>query len=374
MKTWIPLIIAMLMLACAKKEMVMKIESKPYGALPDGQTVQLFVLENGKGMKAEITNYGGIVTSLYIPDRNGAIVDVVLGYDHLSDYLKSSPYFGSLVGRFGNRIAGAKFTLDGVAYKLAVNNGPNHLHGGLVGFDKVVWGAEPVKTASAVGLKLTYLSKDGEEGYPGNLNATVTYWLTASNELKIEYQAQTNKATIVNLTHHGYFNLAGQGQGDILNHEMMINAGRFTPVNTDLIPIGELRPVKDSPMDFTTPWTIGARINADDEQVRCGGGYDHNFVLNHTSGELGLAARVSEPSSGRVMEVYTTEPGLQFYTGNFLDGTLTGKGGKIYKKRYGFCLESQHFPDSPNQPDYPSVVLRPGQTYRQTTIYKFLAK
>ncbi len=366
------IIFFMAIIYCGKEDQGMKIDVKSFGLLGPDQPVNLYILENGKGMRAEITNYGAIVTALYVPDRNGVAEDVVLGYDHLEDYLKASPYFGCIVGRYGNRIANGRFTLDGVTYQLATNNGPNHLHGGVKGFDKVLWSAEPVRAMDAVGLELTYVSEDGEEGYPGRLKAIVTYWLTKKNELKIEYWAQTDKPTIVNLTHHGYFNLAGQGNGDILGHEMMIDADRFTPVDATLIPTGELRPVAGTPMDFTKPMAIGARVDADDEQIRYGGGYDHNWVLNHKEGELALAARVVEPNSKRVMEVYTTEPGLQFYCGNFLDGSNIGKGGKVYKHRYGFCLEAQHFPDSPNKPQFPSVVLRPGQTYQQTTVYKFL--
>jgi aldose 1-epimerase len=299
---------------------------------------------------------------------------VVLGYPTLDGYLKPHPYFGAIVGRVGNRIAKGKFTLEGVTYKLATNDGENHLHGGIKGFDKVVWNAEPVREDSAVGVKFSYLSKDGEEGYPGNLSCAVTYWLTNNNELKIEYQATTDKATPVNLTHHSYFNLAGQGQGDILNHQLEILADRFTPVDKGLIPTGELRSVEGTPMDFRQPHTIGERINSDDEQLKFGLGYDHNWVLNKTSDSLALAARVYEPATGRVMEVRTTEPGLQFYCGNFLDGTLTGKEGRVYKHRYGFCLETQHFPDSPNQPKFPSTILRPGETYNTETVYRFSTK
>ena len=352
----------------------MKIEQKAFGKTPDGREVSLFTLQNAAGMKVTLTNYGGIVTSLYAPDRSANFDDVVLGYPTLEGYLKETPYFGCIVGRYGNRIGKGKFSVDGVEYKLATNNGENHLHGGLKGFDKVVWGGEPVKQDSAVGVKLSYVSKDGEEGYPGNLNCTVTYWLTSRNELKIQYQATTDKATPVNLTHHSYFNLAGQGKGDILGQQLEIFADRFTPIDNSLIPTGELRAVAGTPMDFRQAHTIGERLNADDEQVKFGLGYDHNWVLNRRDSSLVLAARAYEPATGRVMEVWTTEPGLQFYCGNFLDGTLTGKENRVYKHRFGFCLETQHFPDSPNQPSFPSTILRPGQVYSTETIYRFMSK
>jgi aldose 1-epimerase len=278
---------------------------------------------------------------------------------------------GALIGRYANRIAKGKFSLNGTEYHLAVNNGENHLHGGIKGFDKVVWTAKPLRVPNGAALKLTYLSKDGEEGYPGNLTATVIYTLTDTNELKIDYSATTDKRTVVNLTSHGYFNLAGQGNGDILKTQMFLNANRFTPTDAGSIPTGELRPVRGTPFDFTKPVELGARINQDDQQLKFGSGYDHNFVLNKEGKRLTLAARASEATSGRVMQVYTTEPGIQLYTGNFLDGTITGKDGKVYQRNYGFCLEAQHFPDSPNKPKFPSVVLAPGQRYTQTTIYKF---
>ena len=352
----------------------MNIDKKVFGKTADGTPVDLYTLSNDNGTEIKITNYGGIVVSLIVMDRNGNPEDVVLGYDNLDEYIKNNPYFGSIVGRFGNRIARGKFTLNGVEYTLAQNDGENHLHGGIRGFDKVVWRAEEVKNDDYRGLSLTYVSKDGEEGYPGNLSVKVIYTLTNNNELKIEYFAETDKATVINLTHHSYFNLAVAGSGNILGHEMMINADRFTPIDETLIPTGELQSVKNTPMDFIQPVTIGSRIEQDYEQLILGKGYDHNWVLNNPDGSLTLAARVYEPVSGRVMEVYTTEPGIQFYSGNFLDGTITGKEGKVYIKRDGFCLETQHFPDSANKPHFPSTVLKPGETYKQITIYKFSAK
>ncbi|MCX6258068.1 MAG: galactose mutarotase [Bacteroidia bacterium] len=339
-----------------------------FGKLPDGRSADIYTLVNNHGMIARITNYGGIVTSLMTPDKNGKLADVVLGYDRLEDYLKDSPYFGAIVGRYGNRIAGGKFSLDGVEYTLARNNGPNHLHGGIRGFDKVLWDAESFQNETGVGLKLTYLSKDGEEGYPGNLRVTVIYNLTNKNELSISYEAETDKATPVNITHHGYFNLAGAGNGDILGQELTINAGRYTVVDNTLIPTGELRDVKNTPMDFLSPHKIGERIGQVD------GGYDHNYVLDNWDGTLHMAAIVDEPVSGRMMEVLTTEPGVQFYSGNFLNGSNIGKGGKAYQKHAGFCLETQHFPDSPNHPDFPSVILLPGKKYHHFTVYRFSAK
>jgi len=352
----------------------MNIEVKPFGQTPLGEKVDLYSLANSHGLKAEIMTYGAIVVALQVPDRQGRVDDIVLGYGNLTEYLAKNPYFGAIVGRYGNRIAKGKFTLDGVEYSLAANDGENHLHGGIKGFDKVVWKAEPIKHRDSVGLKLMYLAKDAEEGYPGNVSCTVTYTLTERNELKIEYLATTDKPTVVNLTHHGYFNLTGC-QRDILGHEIMLNADRFTPVDAGLIPTGELRLVKGTAMDFTRPTPIGDRVGPDavnrDEQLKFGGGYDHNWVLNGGGRVLMLAARVYEATTGRVMEVLTTEPGIQFYCGNFLDGTITGKDGIVYKHRYGFCLETQHYPDSPNKPNFPSTVLRPGEKYETTTIYRF---
>jgi aldose 1-epimerase len=321
-------------------------------------------------MEARIMTYGGIVVSLKVPDKNGKFGDVVLGYDNLDDYVKNNPFFGALVGRYGNRIAKGKFTLGGKEYTLALNNAPNNLHGGPIGFDKRVWKVAKVDVSQdGPRLELTYLSKDGEEGFPGNLNVTATYTLTDDNGLRVDYTATTDKATLCNLTQHSYFNLAGKG--DILNHLVFINADKLTPVDNTLIPTGELKPVAGTPFDFRTATAIGARINADDEQIKFGSGYDHNWVVNKPLGKLGLMARVTEPTTGRAMEVWSTEPGVQFYTGNFLDGSITGKGGWVYQRRNGFCFEPQHYPDSPNHPQFPSAELKPGQTYQNTIIYKF---
>ena len=345
-----------------------------FGTVPEQGTAYLYTLTNANGMELQITNYGGVVISLRAPDATGAFADITLGYPGLEGYFDNDPNFGCLVGRFGNRIAKGRFTLDEQEYTLAVNNGPNHLHGGIRGFSKKLWDAKAVHREDAVGVQLACVSVDGEEGYPGTLQTTVHYWLTNANELEITYEAITDKATPVNLTFHGYFNLNGEGEGDILGHELMINAARYTPVDETLIPTGELAPVANTPLDFTTPMAIGARIDASDEQIRRGGGYDHNYVLNSQDGSLALAARVYAPESGRVMEVYTTQPGMQLYTGNFLDGTITGKAGKAYQKRYGFCLETQHYPDSPNQPDFPSSILRPGERYLEKTVYRFTTR
>lgn len=348
----------------------MKIKKRPFGMV-DGKPADLFVLENSNHLEMKVTNYGGIVVSLVVPDRDGNMDDIVLGYNQLEAYVKHNPYFGAIIGRYGNRIGNAQFTLEGQKYTLAKNDGENNLHGGIKGFDKVVWDAKPVMDDDYVGLILKYLSKDGEEGFPGNLDVTVKYILNNDNEFRIDYRATTDKTTIVNLTNHSYFNLAGEGSGDILGHEVVINAERFTPVDETLIPTGELAPVEGTPMDFRIPTAIGARIDADYEQLKIGKGYDHNFVLNKDQeGAMTLAATAYEPASGRFMEVFTTEPGMQFYTGNFLNGMI-GKSGKPYNFRNAFCFETQHFPDSPNKPEFPSVVLRPGEEYKTTTIYKF---
>jgi aldose 1-epimerase len=349
-------------------------KQQPFGHTKDGTAVDLFTMGNDNGLEVKITNYGGTIVSVLAPDKQGDLADVVLGFADLAGYLEPHPYFGTLVGRFANRIAGGKFILHGVEYTLAQNNGQNHLHGGLKGFDKAVWQAEPVPGEAEVGLKLTHISPDGDEGYPGNLRVTVLYTLNQDNELKIDYTATTDRATIVNLTNHAYFNLAGAGAGDILEHEVMLKADLFTPIDETLIPTGELRSVSGTPLDFSEPSPVGARINQANEQLRLAGGYDHNFVVNGPAGTLRLAARVREPATGRVLEVYTTQPGIQLYSGNFLNGTITGKGGAVYHKRTGFCLETQHFPDSPNQPNFPSTVLEPGEEYRQTTIYKFMVR
>lgn len=345
-----------------------------FGKTRDGQAVDLYTLTNALGMEVRAMTYGGIIVSIKVPDRTGKADDVALGFDSLEGYLAGHPYFGALIGRYGNRIGQARFSLDGVEYKLAVNNGPNGLHGGLKGFDKVVWQAESFDKKDSVGVVFSYTSADGEEGYPGNLKVQVTYTLTDKNELIFDYHATTDKATPVNLTNHTYFNLAGAGRRDVLGHDMMINADSITPVDATLIPTGEIRSIAGTPFDFRQATPIGQRIEADDEQIKFGGGYDHNFVLNRKGDGLSLAARVREASTGRVLEAYTTEPGVQFYTGNFLDGTKTGKGGQVYKRRFGFCLETQHFPDSPNKPGFPSTILRPGKVYASRTMYKFLVE
>jgi aldose 1-epimerase len=341
----------------------------PFGTTKDGKAVDRYTLTNSHGVEVRAMTYGGIITSIRVPDRTGAMTDVVLGFDTLDGYLTDHPYFGAIVGRYGNRIAKGQFTLDGRTYKLATNNGPNHLHGGIRGFDKMVWTARSVEGAEGVGVALTRVSPDGEEGYPGNLNATVTYTLTDRNELIVRYQATADKATPVNLTQHTYFNLAGGG--DILGHEVMLNADRYTPVDATLIPTGELTPVQGTPFDFRRRTAIGARIKQDDPQLKNGNGYDHNWVLNRTGAGLQVAARVVEPKTGRTLEVATTEPGVQFYSGNFLDGTIKGKGGAVYNLRNGLCLETQHFPDSPNHPNFPTSILKPGDSYSSQTVFTF---
>ena len=349
------------------------VTAHPFGRLPTGQEVQLYTLSNGQDLTAEITNYGGIMTRLFVPDRKGHPGDIVLGYDRLESYLASTPYFGALIGRVGNRIAAGKFTLEGRTYQLATNNDPGgqpcSLHGGVKGFDKVLWQAHPEVRNGEAGLRLEYRSPDGEEGFPGNLAVTVWYWLTPHNELRIEYQATTDHATPVNLTQHNYYNLAGDG--DVSGHVLTLKASRFTPVNAGLIPLGALAPVQGTPFDFTQAHPIGDHLNDPDAQLRLGPGYDHNWVLDRHGAGLQLAAEVYEPVSGRTMEVWTEEPGVQFYSGNFLDGTLTGKGGVKYQQHTGFCLETQHFPDSPNQATFPSITLHPGETYLTKTVYRF---
>ncbi len=346
------------------------VKKQSFGKTADGSQIDIYTLTNSKGAEAKVTNYGAIIVSLKVPDRMGKFDDVVLGYDTLDGYLKDTFYIGGVVGRYGNRIAKGKFSLGGKEYNLIKNNGENHLHGGTKGFDKSVWRAKSATNKTGASVTLNYLSKDGEEGYPGNLSVTVVYTLTENNELKIDYAATTDKETVLNLTNHSYFNLAGAGSGDILSHELQLNANRFTTTDSGSIPTGELRSVKGTPLDFTAPTQIGARIETADEQLKFGAGYDHNFVINRTGDGLTLAARVTEPTTGRVLEVSTTEPGVQFYAGNFLADAV-GKNGKIYGRRHGFCLETQHFPDSPNQPAFPTTNLKPNQRYTQTTIYKF---
>ena len=358
-------------LIASPQALAASIEKKPFGTTPDGTAVELYTLTNGT-MSVNILTYGGIVHAINVPDRNGKSGNIALGFAKLDDYLTKNPYFGTITGRYANRIAKGAFTLDGQSYKLATNNGPNALHGGLAGFDKKVWKAKEVQGANGAGLELTYTSPDGEEGYPGTLTAKVTYTVTDNSELRIDYDATTDKPTIVNLTNHTYFNLAGEGADSILGHELMLNASAFTPVDATLIPTGEIAKVAGGPMDFTIPTAIGARIRNDDQQLVFGRGYDHNWVLDKPSaGALSLAARVREPTTGRVMEVSTTEPGIQFYAGNFLDASLVGTSGKMYRQADGFCLETQHFPDSPNHPEFPSTVLKPGDHYKSTTVYRF---
>ncbi len=352
----------------------MKTGKESFGKLPDGTPVDLYTLTNANGIEMKVITYGGIVTSLKTPDRSGQSGDIVLGFDNLQGYLDKSPYFGALIGRYGNRIGNAQFTLNGKTYQLPKNDGDNTLHGGVKGFDKVVWNARPLPVKNGSALELTYVSKDGEEGFPGTLTVRVVYTLNDQNEWRIDYTATTDKPTVVNLTQHSYFNLAAGAAPNNLAHEVYLNADRFTPVAKGLIPTGELKAVKGTPMDFTKPMAIGAHIDDNYDQLQLAGGYDHNWVLNKTGNGMTLAARVVEPTSGRVLEVSTTEPGIQFYAGNFLDGTITGKGGKVYVKRYGFCLETQHYPDSPNKPSFPTTTLKPGQTYKTTTVYKFSAK
>jgi len=345
------------------------IQEAEFGSLPDGTQVRIFTLTNRNRLEARVTNYGGIVVSLKVPDRNGSLADVVLGFDSLAEYLANpSPYFGALIGRYANRIAQSRFLLDGVEHRLDQNNGPNSIHGGKEGFNRKVWTARELPDG---GLELQYQSKDGEGGFPGNLTATATYHLSDANELRIDYGATTDRNTIINLTSHSYFNLRGAGSGDILGHLVTLDADRFTPVDAGLIPAGELRPVVGTPFDFRKPTAIGARIEQDDEQLRLARGYDHNWVLNGDGKRLALAARVEEPESGRVLEVLTTEPGIQFYTANSL-GTIHGKGGKIYGRRSALCLETQHFPDSPNHRNFPLTILKPGERFQSTTVYRFV--
>jgi aldose 1-epimerase len=349
----------------------LRLTKAPFGATIDGHPIDLITLRNATGMEVRAMTYGGIIVSVKVPDRAHQLDDVVLGHDAAAEYFSNAPYFGAIIGRYGNRIARGRFTLDGNSYALATNNGPNHLHGGVKGWDQTIWNAAPFQNDRGAGIVFTHTSQDGDEGYPGTVQATVTYTLTDANELRIDYHATTDKPTVVNLTQHSYFNLAGSKGSDVLGHQLMIAADRYTPVDAGLIPTGDLASVQGTPFDFRQPTAIGARINEKDTQLERGKGYDHNFVLNRQSDGLVLAARVSEPVTGRTLEVSTTEPGLQFYSGNFLDGTIAGKGGVKYGLRAGFCLETQHYPDSPNHANFPSTVLRPGQVYRTTTVFKF---
>ena len=362
-------LITAVLVGCSSMPKTGVVHQSSFGKTTNGTPVEIYTLRNSHGMEATIMTYGGIVTSLKVPDKNGKFGDVVLGYDKLPGYLTNSPYFGALIGRYGNRIAKGQFTLDGQTYTLPINNAPNTLHGGPEGFDKVVWTAKPADTFYGPGLELTYFSKDGEEGFPGNLTVKAIYVVTEKDELVVQFTATTDKDTICNLTHHSYFNL--RGSGDVLDHIVQINADKFTPIDSTSIPTGELKPVAGTPFDFRQPTAIGARIGDDNEQLKFGTGYDHNWVFNKSSGELILAARVVEPTTGRVLEVFTTSPGMQFYTGNFLDGTIKGKGGQVYKFRDAFCMEPQGFPDSPNHPNFPTTELKPGETYKNTIIYKF---
>ncbi|MEV1242717.1 aldose epimerase family protein [Nonomuraea sp. NPDC049750] len=347
------------------------ITKKYFGTLSGGKKIDIYTLRNSNGMRVKILTYGGILQSIEVPDSRGRLADVALGFDKLSDYVKQSPYFGCITGRYANRIAKGRFTLDGKTYQLATNDGPNHLHGGNKGFDKRVWQAEPFRRHNSVGLALTYTSPNGEEHYPGTLRAKVVYTLTDDNQIRMDYRATTSRPTVVNLTNHTYFNLRGEGNGRILGHEMRINASHYTPVDKTLIPTGKIARLGGTPLDFREPTAIGDRINSKNQQIVRGGGYDQNYVLDSRGHDLDLAAKVVEPESGRVLEVITDQPGLQFYSGNFLDGTLRGTSGHLYPKRSGFALESQHFPDSPNHKNFPSTVLRPGDVYRTTTIYAF---
>jgi aldose 1-epimerase len=350
----------------------MSVTTAVFGRMPDGTPIDLFTLTNAHGIEVRVITYGATVTSIRVPDRNGRLDDIVTGFATLDGYLERSRYFGAIVGRYANRIANARFTLDGRRYELAANNGRNHLHGGRRGFDKVVWKGEPFQRGENVGVTLTYVSPDGDEGYPGTLNVSVTYTLTPRDELRIDYEATTDAATVLNLTNHSYFNLAGDGRGDILGHLLSIDADAYTPTDETQIPTGEIAPVAATPFDFRQMVPIGSRIDADNEQIRRGKGYDHNFVLRPAAaGRLRHAARLVDPVSGRTLDVATTEPGIQFYSGNNLDGTAVGKGGHVYARRTSLCLETQHFPDSPNHPDFPSTILRPDQRYRSSTVFTF---
>lgn len=345
--------------------------SASFGEVPNGPALTIYTLTNANGVEVRTIPYGAIVVSVRVPDKTGKVDDVVLGFDRIDGYAGTHPYFGAVVGRYGNRIAKAAFTLDGQEYALAANNGPNSLHGGLKGFDKKLWAAELFDRDGNVGVVYSLVSPDGDEGFPGNVKVQVTYTLTKNNELSVEYEATTDKATPINLTQHSYFNLAGEGRGDILGHRLTIVANRYTPVDATLIPTGDYADVENTPFDFRKPTPIGARIDADHEQLRHGGGYDHNWILNRDQDGLVHAARLEEPTSGRTLDVWTTEPGIQFYAGNFLDGTIKGKSGHVYARRSGLCLETQHFPDSPNRSSFPSTILRPGEQFRSKTVFAF---
>lgn len=369
----LPLLVSSLSLAATTKKVQPSVAESEFGTLDDGSKVTLYTLTNASGAEAKISSFGAIVVSLKVPDREGKLRDVVLGYDDLGSYVKDKDFFGATVGRYGNRIGGGKFTLDGKTYQLSQNNGPNHLHGGTQGFFKKQWKGEPIK-GKEPGVKLTYVSKDGEEGYPGTVTMTVTFSLTRQNGLRIDYLGTTDKPTILNPTHHGYFNLSGDPTRTILDQELMIAADKTTPVDAGLIPTGKLADVAGTPMDFRKPTKIGARIDTKDEQLGFGKGYDHNWVLSSPSKKVRKVAELYDPSSGIAMQILTDQPGLQFYSGNFLNGTIHGKGGVAYQLRTAVCLEPQDFPDAPNHPNFPSAVLRPGQRYHQTTIYQFSAR
>lgn len=350
----------------------MMLTKQPFGVTEKGEKVDLYTLKNKNSMEVSITNYGGIITKIIVQDKDGNFGDVTLGYDSVEGYIKATPYFGAIIGRYGNRIAKGEFEINGIKYELAKNDGEHHLHGGKKGFDKVLWTADPIYDIENPKLELSYLSKDGEEGYPGNLSIKVTYTLTLNNEIKIDYEAATDKETVCNLTNHAYFNLKDGGKSEILDHKIMINANGFTPIVQGLIPTGDLRDVDNTPFDFREFRQIGSKINDSDAQIELAAGYDHNFVINGNMGELRIAARVIEESTGRILEVYTEEPGIQFYSGNFLDGSIIGKNKIKYNRRSGFCLESQHFPNSPNIEEFPTSLLKPSEFYRTSTIYKFL--
>ncbi|MFC2126109.1 aldose epimerase family protein [Bacteroidota bacterium] len=369
------LILAIIFLNCTPTDKTMeRITQSDFGKTREGTPVDLYTLRNTNEMEVCITNYGGIITAISVPDRNGKIDDVTLGFNTLEEYLERHPYFGAIVGRFGNRIAGGRFTLDGKEYTLVTNNGPNHLHGGIIGFDKKVWDAEKIISDDHVGIKLFYISPDAEEGYPGDLSVTVTYTLSEENELRIDYHATTDQKTVLNLTNHAYFNLKGEGQGDILDHIMTFNADNYVPTDSFSIPLGNIEPVEGTPFDFRESHKVGERIEADHVQIKNGTGYDHSYVVNGVIGTLRPCATVYEPTSGRLMEVETSQPGVQFYTGNFLNGSLIGKSGKAYHQRSGLCLETQCLPDSPNQPQFPSAELAPGEEFTSTTVYKFTTR